>query len=378
MNKTGWKQVKLGEICSGESSNVSQNKIQHLMGNYPIFGASGYIQNIDFYKQDKEYIGVVKDGAGVGRVMRLPAESSILGTLQYIIPNKGTDINFLFYLLGKLKLDRYASGATIPHIYYRDYSNEKVLLPPFETQRHIAATLDKANELIALRKKQLEELDALAESVFYELFGDPVKNEKRWEKLTLSQFYKNGNSAIKCGPFGSALKKEEYTSFGIPVWNMDNISKNGKFDSSVNLWINTQKYKELESYNVIDGDIIISRAGTVGKMCVVKSQYPQSIISTNLIRLRLNDKLLPLFFVFLMTCYGNKICRLKVGEDGAFTHMNTGVLNSIIFPYPPLSLQVRFATIIEKIEEQKTLVRQALKESEDLFQRLMEDLFHPK
>lgn len=369
------KDLQLKDICSKAGSNIAQKDIANVNGVYPIYGASGFIKNVDFYQQEKEYVAIVKDGAGVGRTMLLPSKSSVIGTIQYILPKENVMPQYLYYILTSLDLAKYATGATIPHIYFKDYSKEKVFLPTIAQQYLIATTLDKASELIALRKKQLEELDTLAESVFYDMFGDPVKNEKRWKKEKLMQFYASGKSAIKCGPFGSALKKEEYTFSGVPVWNMDNISKNGKFDNTVNLWINDQKYKELESYNVIDGDIIISRAGTVGKMCVVKSQYSKSIISTNLIRLRLNDKLLPMFFVFLMTSCRNKICRLKVGEDGAFTHMNTGVLNSITFPYPPLSLQTNFATIIEKIEAQKILAKKALQESEDLFHRLMQDLF---
>jgi type I restriction enzyme S subunit len=321
------KNVQLKDICSKAGSNIVQKDIVNTNGVYPIYGASGFIKNVDFYQQEKEYVAIVKDGAGVGRTMLLPSKSSVIGTIQYILPKENVTPQYLYYILTSLDLAKYTTGATIPHIYFKDYSKEKVFLPTIAKQLQIAATLDKASELITLRKKQLEELDTLAESVFYDMFGDPVKNEKGWKKEKLMQFYAGGKSAIKCGPFGSALKKEEYTFSGVPVWNMDNISKNGKFDNTVNLWINDQKYKELKSYNVIDGDIIISRAGTVGKMCVVKSQYSKSIISTNLIRLRLNDKLLPMFFVFLMTSCGNKICRLKVGEDGAFTHMNTGVLS---------------------------------------------------
>jgi len=123
---------------------------------------------------------------------------------------------------------------------------------------------------------------------------------------------------------------------------MDNITLKGDFIDSPSLWVSEYKYQELESYSVLDGDVIISRAGTVGKMGVVRSNSPRSIISTNLIRVRFNEKLYPEYFVSLMTYCKGRVGNLKTGPDGAFTHMNTGVLSNLEFPYPPLELQRKY------------------------------------
>ena len=162
---------------------------------------------------------------------------------------------------------------------------------------------------------------------------------------------------------------------GIPVWVMDNITKQGNFNDFVFLWITQEKYCELSSYKVRNGDVIISRAGTVGKMCVVNSKYDESIISTNLVRLRLGRDLVPLYFVFLITIFGNKICRFSTGQDGAFTHMNTTVLNSIQFPYPPISLQKKFVSFVESVEKHKLLQQQALNKMEMNYKSLMQEYF---
>ena len=120
------------------------------------------------------------------------------------------------------------------------------------------------------------------------MFGDPADNPKKLPLRELSDFYVNPKDGTKCDPFGGALKKDEYTSAGVPVWNMDNISDDGSLIPSIRLWISQDKYDDLSSYSVREGDVIISRAGTVGKMCVVRAGLKESIISTNLIRLRLN------------------------------------------------------------------------------------------
>lgn len=87
-------------------------------GEYPIYGAAGLIKTVDFYQQEKEYIAIVKDGAGVGRTMALPARSSVIGTMQYIIPKDNISIKFLYYVISWMKLEKYCLGAAIPHIYF--------------------------------------------------------------------------------------------------------------------------------------------------------------------------------------------------------------------------------------------------------------------
>ena len=115
------KYVTLEEVCEQKTSNISQKNLKENHGNYPIYGASGLIKNINFYIQDKEYIAIVKDGSGVGRTMLLPPKSSVIGTMQYIIPNNLLNIKYLYYAIVSMELSKYSSGATIPHIYFKDY-----------------------------------------------------------------------------------------------------------------------------------------------------------------------------------------------------------------------------------------------------------------
>ena len=112
--------VRLEDVSERGSSNLAQKDVENATGAYPIYGAAGYIGNIDFYHQEKEYIAVVKDGAGVGRTMFLPGKSSVIGTLQYIVPKENILPKYLYYAVKNMKLARYYTGATIPHIYYKD------------------------------------------------------------------------------------------------------------------------------------------------------------------------------------------------------------------------------------------------------------------
>ena len=164
--------ARLGDICEKGTSNVAQKDLSNKDGGYPIYGASGLIKKVNFYHQDKPYIAIVKDGAGAGRVMQLPAKSSVIGTLQYIIPKNNFCIGYLAYAIEHMNLSKYCLGAAIPHIYFKDYCNE--ILPDYSLaeQQRIASQLDKISHLITLRKQQLSKLDELVKSRFVEMFGD--------------------------------------------------------------------------------------------------------------------------------------------------------------------------------------------------------------
>ncbi|WP_071601231.1 restriction endonuclease subunit S [Dickeya zeae] len=247
--------------------------------------------------------------------------------------------------------------------------------PPLDDQIRIAHLLGKVEALITQRKHHLQQLDDLLKSVFLEMFGDPILNPHGFPVRRLSDFYVNPKEGTKCGPFGSALKKEELVDSGVPVWNMDNIATDGQMVLPFRMWITADKYDELAAYAVQDGDIIISRAGTVGKMCVARMNGQRAIISTNLIRLRLGDELRPLHFVSLMLYCKGRVGRLKTGADGAFTHMNTTVLDSLEFPYPPVEIQDRFGAISAKVKSAKSRYQQSLTELEALYGTLSQRAF---
>ena len=198
--------LKLGDVCSKASSNIKQGDLEHLNGEYPIYGASGFIKNVDFYIQDKPYIAVVKDGAGIGRVMRLPAQSSVIGTMQYIIPNEGIDISYLAYAMESMNLSKYFSGATIPHIYFRDYCKEPIPDYSLDEQCNIAATLDKVTALIDRHERQMELLDELVKSRFIELFGMPGSDDFGWGLVSLASVCRINPKKSQDSRLGSGIE----------------------------------------------------------------------------------------------------------------------------------------------------------------------------
>lgn len=286
-------------------------------------------------------------------------ESSVIGALPtgewLVVRPKDRELDSIFLNHwfrspeAKYQIKNLVKGI---HLYPKDVGRILIPFPALSEQKHIAAILDKADNIRRKRQQAIKLADEFLRAAFLEMFGDPVINPKGFNRRFIKEFYVDEKNGTKCGPFGSALKKDEYRESGIPVWNMDNISLVGDFFDDPKLWVAEEKFNDLASYSVINGDVIISRAGTVGKMGVVRTKHEKSLLSTNLIRVRFNSKLKPEFFVALMTYCKGRVGRLKVGPDGAFTHMNTGIIDSIEFPYPPVDLQEKFLAIVNRTKTQ--------------------------
>ena len=187
-------------------------------------------------------------------------------------PNKDTlDSRFLFHWVKTgvfvQRMVNVATGANYPAVSDAKVKASKIPLPPLAEQKRIAAVLDAADALRAKRRESLAQLDILLQSTFLDLFGDPVTNPMGWYVGRLEDYFSETRAGTCCGPFGSALKKYEYVEDGIPVWGIDNVKPN-QFIQERSLFITPAKFAKLRRYSVEPGDILISRAGTVGRMCV--------------------------------------------------------------------------------------------------------------
>jgi type I restriction enzyme S subunit len=207
------------------------------------------------------------------------------------------------------------------------------------------------------------------------MFGDPAENPRDFRRTQVESLFSETEEGVKCGPFGTALKKHEYVASGIPVWTMNNVYAN-EFTEEGCLYITPKKFEELAAYSVKNGDILVSRAGTVGRMAVVHTRHTRSILHTNIIRLSLDQsKILPVYFVVLMTWFAPRIARLKRGQEEAYTFMSTGSLGELRIPLPPFALQQEFAALVERLEHLRAVQRESLRQAEHLFASLLERAF---
>ena len=369
--KQGWEIKKIKDICDKASSNIAQNKIADMDGDYPVFGASGFVQNVDFYHRDSPYVGIVKDGAGVGRVNIYPAYSSLLGTLQYIIPKKGFSLEYVAYALKSLNLASFASGATIPHIYFKNYGESFIPVPPIAEQEKIIAELDCLSWIIEKKKQQLKELDNLAQSIFYEMFGDPVENDKGWDIVTLDDVFEIGSS--------KRVFESQWTDSGVPFYRAREIvklSKGENIDSPI--FISEELYHEYSrKYGVpAEGDMMVTAVGTLGVCYLVKNTdrfyfkdgntlwfKSRGLCETRFIK----DEFATDFIVNQIKGNAN------AAVVGTYTITNAKKTRVIL---PPLSLQQEYVRKVQHIDKQKELISQSIKEAETLFNSRMDYYFN--
>jgi type I restriction enzyme S subunit len=265
--------------------------------------------------------------------------------------------------------------GTIGNLNLEQVRQFKIPLPPLCEQKRIAKLLNRSDRLHRARRYSLELTDTFLPSAFLELFGDPAENPRNFDRVQVEDLFSDSRDGAKCGPFGSALKKHEYVATGIPVWTMNNVRAN-EFVEDGCLYITPKKFEELSAYDSQNGDILISRAGTVGRMAIVRTRHPRSVIHSNIIRLSLNDaKILPIFFVVLMTWFAPRVARLKRGQEDAYSFMSTGSLGELQIPLPPFSLQQKFAALAERVERLRTVQRESLRQAEHLFASLLHRAF---
>jgi len=251
----------------------------------------------------------------------------------------------------------------------------RVPLPPLPEQRRIAAILDKADAVRRKRQQTLDLADQFLCSAFLDMFGDPVTNPKGWPIRKLSDAFVTDRPPTKCGPFGSALRKEEHVNAGAPVLTMDNIAGDA-FILRGCLFVTAEKAAALAQYEVQSGDIIVSRAGTVGKMCLVPELGTPAIISTNLIRLSLDPGVLePSYFVAFMNFCRDWMGSLRTGADGAYSFMNTGVLERLRLPFPSVHAQRNWMRLRSTADKQAASLDQDVAVLADLASALARQAF---
>lgn len=325
--------VKLGDVCAKDSSNIAQKDLKDCFGKYPVYGAGGYIQNVDFYHQEDEYIAIVKDGAGVGRAMILPAKSSVIGTMQYIIPDKNkVDMYYLYYAIINMALGKYFSGATIPHIYFKDYQKEIFKLPDLETQKKIADNLKNIDLIIAKKNKQIGLFNELVKSRFIEMFGEAQVNPRNftimpWEKVFFTTTGKlDSNAMVENGqyPFFTCAKD---------IFKIDTYA----FDCEALLLAGNN------AAGIYDVKYYKGKFNAYQRTYVLR--LTNSRWSYQLFKKQLEDKLL----------------YLQTKSKGTNTrYLTMGILKELQFLVPPITLQNEFAHFVEQTDKSKFVIQKSL------------------
>ena len=340
--------LKLGDVCEKGSSSLKQSDILGKPGDYPIYGASGYIGNVDFYHQEKPYVAIVKDGAGIGRTTFHPAKSSVIGTMQYLLPKDNVLPKYLYYVVGHMHLEKYSSGATIPHIYFKDYKMEEFNYDSFDKQNNIVAILGRCEKVISARKRELELLDSLIKARFVEMFGDE-NNPKNWNIINVED--------VADVQVGVVIKPSQYYTDkgnGVKAFRSLNIGE-GFIKDNDWVYFTEEGHKKNSKSIVKENDLLIVRSGVPGTACVVTQKY----IGYNAIDIIIVHPNCKKVNPYYLCCYTNMPHGKKQINEGiggaAQQHFNVGKYNKLRLMLPPKELQDEFAAFVHQVDKSKLL-----------------------
>lgn len=394
LNNNDWNVVSLVEaveICDNLRKPInSKERNERISGKaiselYPYYGATGQVGYIDDYITDGEYVLLGEDGAPF---------LSAFATKAYIICGKTwinnhahvlrskTNNKFLCYYLNSFNYKGYVSGTTRLKLTQASMKQIPVPVPPIPEQERIVARieelfseLDKAVETL---KKTKALLAVYRQAVLKEAFERAFSSDSK--TLTIKDLLTKCRKGMATGPFGTMLKKHEHQTSGVPVLGIENIGKDG-FVNGNKIFVTDEKAKELSAFKVETNDLIISRSGTVGEICIVPKYMKGALLSTNLMRVSLDSKVIRSdYFMYLFKSKGVVIDQVKeLCKGSTRMFLNQTILKQILFPVPCLEVQ---AEIIEKIESRLSVcdsiektVDTALQEAEALRQSVLKEAF---
>ena len=278
------------------------------------------------------------------------------------------DKMFLKYAVSS-KLDVMANlvhGATMKHIVKSDFDKTRIPYPPKPTQLSIVSELDKLNELIQIKKEQLNDYDALAQSIFYEMFGDPVVNEKGWEVKTFGECFSIGAGGTP------STKVKEYWDNGTIPWIGSNMCQNCIITETDGKFITEEGLTHSSTKLLAPGTVLVALVGaTIGKVGLLRIE---TCTNQNVAFIKVQEtETFTSEFVYyhLMGLYGEF---MKIGQ-GNFKMANQGFIKLLPISLPPLPLQHSFAQKIEQIEQQKAAIQKTITDLETLLAARMQYWF---
>ena len=197
-----------------------------------------------------------------------------------------------------------------------------------------------------------------------------------WDFATVGDLAQPEKGSIRIGPFGSALKKHEYSENGIRVLGIEDVHPN-QFLSDRCKYIPDAKFCELRQYEVSDGDVLVTNMGTVGRACAVPAGTQRSIISSHLIKVSLNrSRADPTYLCWMLNYSPLVVAQIRAKSHGAImAGFNSSLLKSLRIPLPPLAEQKRIAGILDAADALRAKRREALAQLDALLQSTFLDMF---
>ena len=357
-----WERVRLGDIVNIRTGKLDANAAVE-NGEFPFFTCAKEISRIDNYAFDGECVLVAGNGD-----LNVKYYNGKFNAYQrtYVIQtsNETLDIKYLYYFLEEYleELRIKSIGGVIKYIKLENLQEPKIPLPPMSVQKEIVEKLDKAAAIREKSKALLAYYDALAESLFIELFGDPISNEKGWEKKKL------GEVGLSISNIKNDFTKDEIYYIDI-----------GSIDNEINEVVSVTKYlldeRPSRAQQILNkGDVLFSTVRPNLRNIAI-NQEDGLIGSTGFYVIRTGENIKNKFLFRLLLSDSITKDFESMVSGANYPSLRKTDLDDYEIIIPPLSLQVKFAEMVENIEEQKVRAKAEIEQSEAVFQALLQESF---
>jgi type I restriction enzyme S subunit len=310
-------------------------------------------------------------GATVGRLAILGVDAATNQAVCNIRPDPSkADAKYVYRALEAIvpQLISQATGGAQPNISQEKVRKTPIPLPPLDEQKRIAAILDKADALRAKRRQAIALLESLTQSIFLEMFGDPITNPKGWGLCRIEDFLESANygSSGKAGPIGR-----------YPILRMGNVTFDGRIDTTDLKYIDLSEH-EVPKYTVRKGDLLFNRtnsADLVGKTAIFDLDDKYAFAGY-LVRARTNERATPEYIsAYLNSPYGKGLLRGMAKSIVGMANINAKEMQKISIPAPPKTLQDQFSVKLKRVAEMRHRILPSVVETDTLFASLQHRAF---
>lgn len=262
--------------------------------------------------------------------------------------------------------------VTVKHLSVKSLREIEIPLPPLPEQRRIAAILDKADVLRAKRREAIAKLDKLLQSVFLDMFGDPVTNPKGWPTRGIAELAQQ----LRDGPFGSNLKSEHYQPSGIRVIRLQNIGV-WRFLGNDAAYVSEEHFARLPRNHCRPGDVLIGTLGDPNlRACILPESIERALNKADCLLFRPEPGLATAEYICgLMNCESliQSASGLALGQTRL--RISMGRLKELSVPLPPLEVQQRFTSFCRQYESERDTALKSMATIEALFSSLQKQFF---
>lgn len=368
--KNNWKYKKLEDVCNIDyGTRVVQKKDKG--SKYYVYGGGGATFMVDTYNREDCFI--ISRFAMSQKCTRYVKGKFFLNDSGLSVSPKIKELTQSFLdkvlLANNDTIYSFGKGMAQRNLDIPSFKNLIIPIPPLQIQSQIVSELDLLQSIIDKQKAQLKELDNLAHAIFYDMFGDPVENEKEWALKTMEDICLN---IVDC-PHSTPKKANRKTNY--PCIRTSELKEGSIYWDSMQ-YLEEEEYKiRIARLKPIAGDIIFGREGTIGDAVILPDGYYFSLGQRTML-LRVDSSLVSNVFiqrVILSECVKKQIRMVNVSST--VPHVNIKDFKQFEIPVPPLALQQTFAAKIKSIEKQKAAINKSIEETQKLFDYTMDKYF---